>query len=377
MRKAFIFLPFLLALSSCGLFQKEPLSCDNMALNHIQVLGSHNSYKDIIQPELLELIAEEDSQLAMALDYVHAPLWDQLDMGLRQLELDVFHDPEGGRYQNPYGEIILDSLGIGLLPYDKHEKLEFGGFKVFHIQDIDFRSHCLLFQDCLHAIYQWSENHKNHLPILITINPKHSGISRGGIPFTKPLDFDKEALDSLDLEILDVFIGDKLIRPDAVRGKYQSLEEAVLKKGWPKLADSRGKVIIALDASANGEIIQTYLKDHPSLKDRAMFVNSEPGHAEAAFRIMNDPISQLEEIQQSVKAGYLVRTRADANTKEAREGDYSRLQAAQKSGAQYISTDYYLPDPRIGSGYQVRIDEGFQRLNPLFEIQDCVGFKLE
>ena len=86
-----------------------------------------------------------------------------------------------------------------------------------------------------------------------------------------------------------------------------------------------------------------------------MFVNASPGTPESAFLIMNDPVKQQEEIRQLVKQGYLVRTRADANTVEARNMDYSRWEAALSSGAHFISTDYYLPAPFEDSDYQVII----------------------
>ena len=89
-----------------------------------------------------------------------------------------------------------------------------------------------------------------------------------------------------------------------------------------------------------------------------MFVNAKEGRPEAAFRIVNDPIADFDYIQRLVRAGYLVRTRADANTREARLGDYQRMKAAFDSGAQFISTDYYVPNPAFGTGYQVRLPGG-------------------
>ncbi|WP_419833099.1 Ca2+-dependent phosphoinositide-specific phospholipase C [Endozoicomonas atrinae] len=37
----------------------------------------------------------------LSLDYAHVSLTEQFEaQGIRQIELDVFHDPEGGRYKN-------------------------------------------------------------------------------------------------------------------------------------------------------------------------------------------------------------------------------------------------------------------------------------
>lgn len=43
-------------------------------LNDFQIIGSHNSYKKPIQPELWETIYEKDSLQAMALQYGHIAL---------------------------------------------------------------------------------------------------------------------------------------------------------------------------------------------------------------------------------------------------------------------------------------------------------------
>jgi hypothetical protein len=62
----------------------------------------------------------------------------------------------------------------------------------------------------------------------------------------------------------------------------------------------------------------------------------------------------------------MVRTRADADTIEARRGDYSRWQAALASCAHVISTDYYEEDPSLKTGYKVRLPgQGAGRWNTL------------
>ena len=70
-------------------------------------------------------------------------------------------------------------------------------------------------------------------------------------------------------------------------------------------------------------------------------------------------------IQDAVAAGFMVRTRADANTFEARENNTEPREAAFRSGAQYISTDYYVPR-REFSDYSVRLPGGAAaRCNPV------------
>ena len=101
-----------------------------------------------------------------------------------------------------------------------------------------------------------------------------------------------------------------------------------------------------------------YKAGHPSLQGRAMFVYASPGTPEAAFVILNDPVSKFTQIQQRVSQGYIVRTRSDSNTDQARTEDYTDMNAAFASWAQIVSTDYYRPDPRAGTAgwtnYQVK-----------------------
>ena len=101
-----------------------------------------------------------------------------------------------------------------------------------------------------------------------------------------------------------------------------------------------------------------------------MFTNAPEGHPAAAVMIINNPKKDFERIQRLVKAGYMVRTRADANTVQARNNDTSQREQAFASGAQAISTDYYLPAQHFGNDYQVQIPGGV-RCNPLLTAPHC------
>jgi hypothetical protein len=180
----------------------------------------------------------------------------------------------------------------------------------------------------------------------------------------RPLPFDAAALDGWDAEIREILPPAKLLTPDDVRGDFPTLEAAVLAHAWPTLGKARGRFLFVLDET--GEKLETYVKGHPSLRSRVMFVNALEGRPEAAFFIVNDPVTSFHYIQKLVRAGYLVRTRADADTREARQGDYARMKAAFDSGAQFVSTDYYRPNPDFGTGYQVKLPGGAAgRWNPL------------
>ena len=334
-----------------------------LKLNQIQVLASHNSYKQAIEPELMKYLLRQDSSRLAELDYAHLPLQAQLDLGIRKLEIDVFHDPEGGKFAHPMGISTIKELGKEPLIFDPANKMSEKGFKVLHVQDIDFRSHCLLLSDCLEELVEWSENHPDHLPIIVSFNAKDAKIPLAG--FEQPFPFTSTTFDSLDQAILNIIPASKIIKPDDIRVDGKSLEVSVLTNGWPLLTQVLGKFLFVLDEK--GKKLEEYRLHHPSLEGRVMFANAKPGQPEAAFIIFNNPVPNLDSIQTLVKKGYLLRTRADAGTKEARRGDYERMNAAFESGAHFISTDYYVKDQKFGKDFQVRMPGGFiARPNPLF-----------
>jgi hypothetical protein len=323
-------------------------------MNQIQVLGSHNSYHVGIDPELFTFLRQKYGDRMDGLYYSHLPLERQLDLGLRSLEIDVVYDPQGGLYAHPAGLAMEKQNHLPSPEYDPQGWMSKPGLKVIHVPDIDFRSNVYTFQQELAILKNWSDAHPGHLPIAITMNAKDDGLKQPG--FVKPLPFDAAAFESWDSEILKGLSREKLIIPDDVRGPYATLEAAVLAHAWPKLSEARGKFFFVLDET--GQKMETYIQGHAALKNRVMFVNASEGRPEAAFRIVNEPKKDWAYIQYLVRSGYYVRTRADADTKEARTADYSRWRAALISGAQVISTDYYVPDPRLASGYFVKLPGG-------------------
>jgi len=332
---------------------------DQIPMNHIQVIGSHNSYKKAIEPALWKVLLQRDSVRMKGIDYSHISIVDQLNLGLLNLEIDVYADTKGGRYAHPKG---LD-MAPGQTPYDPEGVMAKPGFKIFHIQDIDFRSHALTFQQCLEQLKKWSDEHPTHNPVFITMNAKDDAIEKPG--FTAPEKFTPAIYDALDKEIMDYLGARYVITPDKVRGKYKTLEEAVLKNNWPKLKEAQGKFVFILDEK--GPKTDLYVANHPSLKGRVLFANADPGTPEAAIRIMNNARQDSAEIKSLVKKGYIIRTRADSDTREARANDRSSFEAALKSGAQIITTDYYRKSTHFNSDYIISFDGGkYFRENPLF-----------
>jgi hypothetical protein len=332
------------------------------AMNDIQVVGSHNSFKARIPEAVMARIRNMEPKLADGLDYYHLPLTQQLDAGVRQLELDIFADPQGGRYADPKGEVLAKAAGE-TTGFDR-EAMRKPGFKVFHIPDVDYLSTCPTLIGCLSEIDRWSRAHPDHLPIMITLNAADMPSGRPGISDPIPLD-NAALLDALDVEIRSALPGNRLITPDEVRGKASTLREAVHKQGWPALSATRGRIYILFDVRA--AVSDVYRAGHPSLAKRPMFGWYADDQAEAAIQIVQDPLVDGDKIKRWVGEGVIVRTRTDANTVEARKQDYSKPQAALASGAQAVSTDYYpgAPDPLKAAFVVTLPDKAMARCSPV------------
>jgi len=351
----------------CDEDMEDSITVDDLKLNQIQVIGSHNSYRINATAEMHGLIASFQPEFSLDLDYGHPPLDIQFSQyGIRQIEIDIYHDPDGGLFYYQRG-----NFWIGMPVASGIEELLDPGLKVLHFPDIDYRTHYYTFIDALQAVKDWSNQHPNHIPIFILIEAKEESLSNlypSLSGFTQPAPFDNTALDAIDTDIRSVFGEnlDKVITPDDIRGENESLESVILNGGWPTIGESRGKIYFGLDNG--GATRDSYVDGHPALTGRVLFTASDPGTPEAAFLKLNTP---TESIADFVSQGYIVRTRADADTKEARSGDTGPRDLAISSGAQFVSTDYYVSDARADTSedwtnYSVSLPGNFiARENPI------------
>jgi hypothetical protein len=342
-----------------------------VAMNEVQMLGTHNSYHVQPRPALLDLYFMTAPSVFGAWEYTHLPLDQQFsNEGIRQIELDVFADPQGGLFARRGGLVLINEDPNSGIP-----DLQVPGFKVLHIQDYDFETTCFTFVECLSVVKAWSDAHPHHLPIVILTELKDDqvpDVGVGGVAIPVPIG--PAELDALDAEIRSVFPRRKLITPDDVRRGRSTLEDAVLTLGWPRLGLARGKVLFLMDNG--GHYRRDYLAGHPVLENRVLFTNSNPGSPDAAFVERNNSFDAS--IPDVVAAGYLVRTRADADTVEARAGNTAPRDAAIGSGAQCVSTDYPVPNPAFGTGYFVAIPDGMPaRCNPVNGPEGCREEALE
>ena len=328
----------------CSTISQENIG-DCVRINEIQVLGTHNSYHVAPAPLMLAALGQRGRDV----DYTHRPLIEQLSqLGIRKFELDVFADPDGGRFASPAAFRMVDGLDpVG-------PELQEPGFKVLHTQDIDYRTTCVTLKACLTTIRDWSRSNRWHVPILIMIEAKDATLDDPNrVGFVTPIRVGVDEFRALDQEIRSVFDDDHIITPDRVRGRHATLAEAIQSDGWPRLGAARGRVLFALDNTDDHRT--DYLRGNPSLEGRVLFVSSTPGEPSAAFIKMNEALAEEEgRIRQRVRERFLIRTRADIPTAEARSGSTTRRDAAFRSGAHYVSTDYPEPSP-FGSGYRARL----------------------
>ena len=278
-----------------------------LRLNHIQVLGTHNSYHVAPAP---------GPGLTPDRDITQAPLTVQLErQSVRQIELDV-HASAGGP------------------------------LAVFHVRG-DEGTTCPTFVACLGEVRAWSAGHRGHVPLFVLVEPKHEiGALVDGL--------------AVDAEIRSVFRPDQLLTPDDVQGGWPTLLEAVQQGGWPLLGHVRDKMVFVY----NDQILtrSTYTSGETSLKGRTMFVYASPPSPIAAVASVPDVRLEGARISSLVGAGLIVRTRADDSGVEARANDPSRAAAALASGAHLVSTDFPAPAP---SGYVVAAPGAPARCNPV------------
>ena len=226
----------------------------NTKINKIQVIGSHNSYKKAIDPKVYEILEKQDQNNDLKnLQYEHIPILSQLDLGLRNLEIDVYGDEKGGRFANPAMRKIANLTD----PYNENLEMNQPGFKMIHIPDIDYKSWYYTFAECLTDLKKWSEAHPNHGIIFITLEPKEGNKNRFG---TEPEKFTKKAFDRLDAEILKNLGRKHVLAPDDVRGKFATLNEAVKHNNWPTEKHAAGKFMFILDNK--GTARDAYLEGH-------------------------------------------------------------------------------------------------------------------
>ena len=299
-----------------------PAAFEELRINQLQFIGTHNSY------HIRETTQKPGapSRGVLEWNYSHAPLDVQLDRGVRSFELDL-------HYRD-------------------------GAFEVFHVPLLDEGTTCRRLSDALATVNKWSQAHPGHVPISFLFELKVEGPRRD----RRIKEVDAAGLDRLDDVLCAGFPAGQRITPDDVRGGAATLREAVTTRSWPTLAASRGKVFFILhDEDKQRDL---YVREHPSLRGRAMFVRSNDKRDDGAVIVLDNP--RAPEIPRMASAGYFIRTRADSGLRTDPPGKPSRRDAALASGAQILSTDFPAGEPQAATGYTVEFsDSAPARVNPV------------
>ena len=276
---------------------------DNLPLNSLRMIASHNSYH--LEPDWIRrfLIGLAEPEEPAKLRYSHQTLWDQLENGVRSFELDV--------------------------------RARRNRFTITHVPLVDNRGPNPDFPTALREIVLWSERHRDHVPIIVLLELKSDWM------FLDPglKGWDGGVLDRLDDLVRSTVPIDQLLRPSMVRRDAASLTDAIARYGWPTLAETRGRIMFVVHTDEKIDPLD--VAGDPGLSGRSMFTSRPGEHApggeearpDAVVVIHNEP--DPESIAVLTAAGLIVRTRADG------DGSFTAEQraAALTSGAQIISTD--------------------------------------
>ena len=290
---------------------------DVLRITDAQSVGTHNSYHlDGLQGAVPQW------------DYSHLPLDEQLGvLGVRQFELDTY--------------------------WRRAPDTDAGRFEVLHVPGVDGLSTCATLRQCFSVQKAWSDDHRDHLPLLTLIETKSAPSSDNVADLL---------VRELSEELAAVWPKERLVTPDQ------------LGDGWPFLAAARGNAIYVLHAGGltRSALLRLPLPEMLLVPDG---VAAAQGYAQ--FHAANDPEGAGgQAIAELVRAGHLVRTRSDTDGDQARANDTSRLDAALASGAHYVSTDFPAPHPT--SGYVVRMPGGTpSRCNPVSAPPQCTPEALE
>lgn len=293
--------------------------------NEVSFIATHNSYQKSSVPAYIELIENLSVVSFGAMNrekpyYNSDTLTEQLNLGIRSIELDVETIVKGGKVS----------------------------FACCHSPIIDARSTCYDFALALQEIKMWSDANKGHLPITIIIEPKKIFIPEPGMKF-----FDFDSVKHLDTLVKDVF-GDKLLTPSDMIGNYDSFKDMRENDGWPLLEETAGHVMFLLHECS---VTEKYISQDKSMRTQSMFPMLRYKDIDrdcTSFVLMNYPDQADEKSAELHEKHIIYRTMVD----DYGVKDDEREAYAFKCGAQIMSTDYPIKSDIENAKKVVSFDNG-------------------
>lgn len=283
---------------------------DGTRYDALSFLATHNSY-----------------QTRSVSSYVHAC------NALSEIIPDLIQPGSGTLDQ----ETLTDQLNVGIrsMELDVEASRVFGNtrFLCMHSPVIDMSTNAYDLSLALREIALWSDNNPDHLPITLILEPKVKFVPMASLRF-----FNLEYANALDV-VLRESLGDKLFTPADMLREYENFSEMRRADDWCKVRDMLGKVLVLFhyDWSEKGEILNAYMAQDESFRTQAMFpLHVDSSLLNACFLAFNDPATILS-LQDSLKAHHFVmRTRVDEHPLYSDE----RREQAMESAAQILTTDY-------------------------------------
>lgn len=281
---------------------------DGVKINEIAVLGTHNSYQTLATKETRFLMNIIDTITLKKLgldtfDFEMDTLTEQLEMGIRNVEIDI------------------ETL-------DEGEKIE---FKVTHNSIVDNASSAYDFEKAMEEIKLWSDNNPGHIPVFVIVEPKSfvvevNGMKKFSLEYAKELD-----------KILEETLGDSLLTPEDMLRDYASFKDMRENDDWLTLKETQGKIMVLLH---DCDVTESYIAIDESIKTQKMFPMlryDDRNESYTSFILENDPWRATERKKDSIdECNLIVRTRADKYPNFSTE----RYEVTEECGSQIITTDF-------------------------------------
>lgn len=289
---------------------------EHIRLNHLQVIGTHNSYHKA------PLIAADESH-----KYTHKPLNEQLEGGVRAFELDL-HGGQDGKIH------------------------------VYHIQAIDDRTTCSKLVDCLNVLKTWSDGRPTHTPIFVWFEIKND------TSITQAINDIRE----VEQEILSVIPAERLITADFIRGSYASPRARVEAEGWPALRDVAG--MFAFMLIDRDDLASAYSANQTSLDGRKIWINAGSDQHTQPWALFTKVggTDDAAEISDALEHQLIVASNS-CGTGPSDEECQTRLDVGIKNGLHMLKDDH--PFPTSGQSYVAKLPGGSPGCNPVTAPSDC------
>lgn len=186
----------------------------------------------------------------------------------------------------------------------------------------------------LKELKMWSDYNEGHLPIIVLVEPKTSGIGKFSA-------MDEEAF-KYAFSLMENILGDKLYTPADAIGDYSTFAEMRAANDYPVVRDLTGKFVFLLHESKKKD---SFTSLDETLLSQKMFYTAYASSLSKGksgvyadnvlFVLANEP-AETRDTDFAVENNFIVRTRIDLYHIVSAK----RLSTALASGANIMTSDY-------------------------------------